>query len=114
MESQFDAQRFCLWINTPYPTYQALIQTYKLGRPTIRFGTVDTILTAVGRNDLLNEWYPLDMFDDAGRWKEPVGPSSPRSIEGRIKGYHGLMRITGEGRASKRQGGGRVYLPQAA
>lgn len=66
---QFDREAFSVYCGIEPKEYSTLLSYYNRGCPTVNLGLVDRILTALGRPDLLDLWYPWDFFDEAGRWR---------------------------------------------
>lgn len=66
---QFDAEAFSVYCGISKSEYQTLRKYARHGAPMVSLELVDRILTSLGRNDLLDQWYPWDFFDEAGRWR---------------------------------------------
>lgn len=73
LERTFSATKFARAHGITKTEYDSLSTAIRLGRHSLELGIVDRILTAVGRPDLLNEWYPVECFDAGGRWEDGAG-----------------------------------------
>ena len=64
----FDAGAFALWCGLEKREYDTLTNYARRGAATVNIEIVDRVLTALGRAELLNLWYPIEFFDENGRW----------------------------------------------
>lgn len=66
---QYEVEDFATYCGMSYQEYAALLAYHKRQRDTISVELVDRVLTALGRADLFNWWYPWNFFDEVGRWR---------------------------------------------